>query len=328
MKPIFYASAVNAPFDDPCVYVRILRERRALLFDAGDLGRFEFGNILKISDIFITHTHIDHFIGMDSVMRAVLRRDEPLRIYGPENIIGCVEGKLGGYTWNLIKDYPLRIEVFEVLKTGINHSSFYAENSFRRIDNPSSRFGGIILDDPLFKVKALHLSHDIPVLAYSMEEEYHININKALLQDMGLPVGPWLTDLKKAIRRGAAPDTLFEVAGRSRSLEEMMPVATISRGEKISYVMDVSPEEENIEKIVPFVAGSDVLFCEGYFLARDFDRAKERSHLTAALAGRIAREGCVGRLEMLHFSPKYRHCADELYQEAEREFRGSEICGR
>jgi ribonuclease Z len=322
MKPVFDAIPVNGPFDDPCLYVRILRERRALLFDAGDIRGMEIGNMLRISDIFITHTHMDHFIGFDTILRAALRREELLRVFGPAGIIDCVEGKLRGYTWNLIRDYPIRIEVYEIREESIEQAGFYAENSFCRIDGPSKRFDEIILEEPLFRVRALHITHDIPALAYSLEEDYHININKDMLLSMGLPVGPWLSELKKAVRGAALPDTIIDIEGSPRRLEELTPLIMISKGEKIAYVTDAAPDEENIRNIIPFVAGSDVLFCEGYFLSEDSERAMERSHLTAALAGTIAREANVGRLELMHFSPKYRHCADELYREAEREFRG------
>jgi ribonuclease Z len=322
MKPSFHARPVNGPFEDPCVYVRISREKRALLFDLGYIGRLELGNLLKITDVFVTHMHMDHFAGFDTVLRGVLKRDIPLRIFGPENITACVEGKLKGYTWNLIKDYPLKIEVFEIKDGYISHSSFYAENSFEKIVNPEIEFDGIIKKEPLFKINGIVLSHQIPVMAYSMEEEFHININKAILNEKELPVGPWLSDLKKAIREGSPDDTIFEVNNKPISLKDLKEVATITKGQKISYVMDVSPTDENIGKIIPFVKGSDILFCEAYFLEKDRDRAEKRHHLTAALAGRIAREAGVGSLEIMHFSPKYRHCVDELYNEAIKEFKG------
>ncbi|MBI3592798.1 MAG: ribonuclease Z [Nitrospirae bacterium] len=322
MKPSFHASPVNGPFEDPSVHVRIIREGRALLFDIGYIGKLGLGSLLKVTDVFVTHTHIDHFVGFDILLRGILRREAPLRVFGPENIISCVEGKLKGYTWNLIKDYPVKIEVFEIRNSRMSHASFYAENSFQRLDNPESEFNGTIVEGPLFKIKGALLSHQIPVMAYSMEEEFHINIDKAALNARGLPVGPWLSDLKKAIREAAPEERAFEISGRVFGLKELKEVAAITRGQKISYVMDVSPEDENISKAIAFVRGSDMLFCEAYFLERDMDRARERHHLTAALAGRIAREADVGNLEIMHFSPKYRHCADELYQEAMREFRG------
>lgn len=321
MKPTFHAHPVNGPFEDPCVYVGIIRERRALLFDLGYIGRLHLGNLLKITDIFVTHTHIDHFTGFDTILRGVLRRDVPLRIFGPENIIQCVDGKLNGYTWNLIKDYPLKIEVFGVKDDSILHASFYAENSFQKIMNPEQAFDSTLLKEPLLKVKGLLLSHQIPVMAYSLEEESHININKALLKESGLPVGPWLSNLKKAIRENAPDDTMFEIDKKHLQLRDLRDIASITKGQKISYVMDVSPTDENIEKIIRFVKGSDVLFCEAYFLEQDSDRARQRHHLTAALAGRIAREANVRCLEIMHFSPKYRHCVDELYNESMKEFK-------
>lgn len=323
MKSSFHASAVNGPFEDPCVYIRIIRENRALLFDAGDIGPLGPGSLLKITDVFVSHTHIDHFIGFDMLLRAVLRRDLPLKIFGPANIIDCVEGKLKGYTWNLITNYPLEIEVFEVKGPLMSHASFHASRSFQRTDNPEREFDGTVLTDPLFIIKGVELSHQIPVMAYSLEEAFHINIDKAALNAQGLPVGAWLSSFKKAVRAGAAGGEVFEVSGKQYSMAELMPIAHITRGQKVSYVTDISPIDHNIERVVRFVKGSDQLFCEAYFLEKDRDRANERNHLTAALAGRIAREAQAGSLELMHFSPKYTHCVDDVYNEAMREFRGA-----
>ncbi|MCL0037713.1 hypothetical protein M1N10_01710 [Thermodesulfovibrionales bacterium] len=326
MKSFFHALPVNVPFEDPSVYIRMMREKRALLFDLGYIGRIETGNLLKVTDAFVTHTHIDHFIGFDTILRAILMRDTPLNIFGPENVIQSVEGKLKGYTWNLIKDYPLKIEVFGVSGETISHASFYAANGFERADNPEMIFDGTLINNPVFKVRGLMLMHQIPVMAYTLEEEFHININKAALIEMELPVGPWLSKFKMAIRENHPPETTFEIGGRAFSMEKLMHIAMITKGQKISYVMDISPTDENVEKVIPFVKDSDILFCEAYFLERDRERAIERHHLTAALAGRIAREANAANLTIMHFSPKYRHCVDELYQEAMREFKGATDC--
>jgi ribonuclease Z len=52
------------------------------------------------------------------------------------------------------------------------------------------------------------------------------------------------------------------------------------------------------------------------------ERAVERNHLTARLAGRIAREAGVKDLVVMHFSPKYRSAPEALVEEAMREFKG------
>jgi ribonuclease Z len=321
MKPTFIHSLVNNPFEDPSLFIRIIREKRAFLFDIGNISRLKPGDLQKITDIFVTHTHIDHFIGFDILIRALLRREIPLRVYGPSNMADCVEGKLRGYTWNLIREYPLKIEVFSVDGDKISSSGFYAENSFERIDNSISGFDEILLKEPLFTVKAIQLDHQVPCLAFSIEEEFHINIHKASLQDKGLPVGPWLSELKKAIREQRSGETELIVSGRRYQLKELSGIAKITKGQKISYVTDVSVNDENIEKIIAFVRDSDTFYCEAYFMDKDMDRALQRFHLTAKITGIIARKAGVKNLVVMHFSPKYRDQTDSPVDEAMREFR-------
>jgi ribonuclease Z len=324
MKPTFHHNPVNGPFEDPCLYVRLLREKRALLFDAGELGRLSQREILKVSDVFITHAHVDHFIGFDTVLRALLRREKPLRVFGPANIIDCVEGKLRGYTWNLISEYPLRLEVHAVNGNVISHSSFSPEDNFSRKDADETQFSGTLLKDPFFEVKAVELDHDTPCLAFSLEEEYHINIDKAALTGMGLPVGPWLSELKRAIREDLPDETEINLPEKTYKLGELRGIAMITRGQKVTYVTDASLNDNNLRKITEFARGSDTLYCEAYFLDEDRDKALERNHLTAKAAGRLAREAGVGDLQVMHFSPKYRNSLETPLEEAMEEFqRGS-----
>ncbi|MEW6416841.1 MAG: ribonuclease Z [Nitrospirota bacterium] len=322
MKSTFIHRLVNGPFEDPTLFVRMIRERRAFLFDAGSIDRLKPGDLQKITDVFVTHTHIDHFIGFDTLLRALLRRETPLRVYGPSNITECVEGKLRGYTWNLIKEYPLKIEVFCIRGDKMIASSFHAGNYFKRVDNSTSEFSGIILREPLFRIKAVQLDHQVPCLAFSIEEEFHININKVVLREMGLPVGPWLSELKKAIRERRSGDTELVVSNRRYKFEELEKIANITKGQKISYVTDVSINDENIKKIAEFVRDSDTFYCETYFMEKDRDRALQRFHLTAKITGRIARDAGVKNLIVMHFSPKYRNDIETLQDEAMREFRG------
>ena len=322
MKPTFIHRLINGPFEDPCLFVRIIREKRAFLFDIGNIDRLKPGDLQKITDVFVTHTHIDHFIGFDTLLRALLRRERPLRIYGPSNIAECIAGKLKGYTWNLIKEYPLKIDVFCIKGDKIITSGFNAENCFEKTEGSIYNFEGFVLHEPLFRVRAIQLDHQIPCLAFSLEEEFHININKAALTEMGFPVGPWLSELKKAIREHKSGNTEFTVNNRRYQLDELRYIAKITRGQKVSYVTDASPSEENVKRIIELVRDSDTLYCEAYFLEKDRDRALERFHLTARATGMIAKKGKVGNLVVMHFSPKYRSQPETPENEAIREFRG------
>jgi len=321
MKPSFHHRLINNQYEDPGLYIRMIREKRAVLFDAGDLRSLMPADIMKITDVFVTHTHIDHFIGFDTLLRILLRRDIPLRVYGPENIIACIEGKLRGYTWNVIEEYPLKIEVFRVAGGEIRHASFYAEEGFQRIDRDTQRFEGTLVKEAPFTVRAVNLSHGTPCLGFSLEEEFHINIDKAALTKIGLSVGPWLGELKMMIRGSVSLDTKLKVDGREFRLSDLAHIARITEGQKVSYITDISPGEENISKVIEFVTGSDTFYCEAYFLHEDLERAVERHHLTARITGIIARKAGVKNLVLVHTSPKYRERPGVIETEAIREFR-------
>ncbi len=337
MARLFHYKVINNAFGDPCVLIQLLREKRALLLDVGDIRKIPFNEILKVSDIFVTHTHIDHFIGFDQVIRAILRRHEPLRIYGPENIIECVNGKLRGYTWNLVSDYPLEIEAYAIKNNKeIAFAKFVASKGFKRKNMGVLPLkSNIILNEPLFKVRAIVLSHGIPVIAYSIEEDFHININKVELEKAGFQIGPWIGELKKFIKIYYNYDPVnllrpkrktsfikVETPKGKLKIEELFPILKITKGEKISYVMDIAPTEDNIKKIIQFVKGSDILFCEAYFLNKDKDRAVDRNHLTAKIAGEIAKKADVGEIRVLHISPKYIENPQEVYSEVELSRKG------
>jgi ribonuclease Z len=321
MKQSFHAKPFNGPFEDPGLYVRIFREGRSLMFDLGSTDSLSARDFLKTTDIFVSHTHIDHFIYFDNLLRICLRKETPMRIYGPEGFTDRVEGKLKSYTWNLIEEYPLAIEVSEVTGTNLYKSVFKAGNSFRREHAGMCTFNGVLLQEPLFSVSASVLDHKIPCLAFSLQEDYHLNIDKAKLDKMNIPVGPWLKELKRAIRENNTEES-FSIEGKTYRYSELRNIAHITRGQKLSYVVDVIGSEENIHKIISLVRGSDVLYIETYFLDKDLDRARDRYHLTAKEAGRIAKEAEVGSLESIHISPRYMNDPECIYQEMYEAFRG------
>jgi ribonuclease Z len=322
MKPSFHHRLLNGCFEDPCLYVRVLREKRAVVFDIGDIRALSTAELYKVTDVFVTHTHIDHFIGFDMLLRVILRRETPLNVYGPQNITSCVRGKLRGYTWNLIKDYPAVINVFSYDGRHLTHTVFRAENSFRAEKIGKTASDGVLLADPLFRVRAAKLDHQTPCLAYALEEQFHINIDKDLLIRMGLPVGPWLTEFKKMVRRDAGSGSLLTVGGKNYRFGRLRDIARIIKGQKISYATDVAMTGANLKKLVALVKGSDMFYCEAYFLEEDRDRAIERFHLTAKACGAAARMAGAERLSLMHFSPKYRECPEKVVKEAMDEFMG------
>lgn len=339
MNPSFSSHLVNDVFGDPGIYVDIRWSRRALLFDVGHIDGLGPTRLLRAGELFISHTHMDHFIGFDTVLRVALGRGKTLRLFGPPGLIDNVQGKLRGYTWNLVDGYPLTIEVQEFHAEAIRHAIFHAADAFRLSEQPVQPLrsahradGFTVLEDPMFAVRAVALNHRIPSFAYSLEERFHINVNKQKLHEAGLRVGAWLTDVKEHIWAGRTDDFRFTVALYNEHRREEREFLlgdvkdrflTISRGQKIAYVVDARYDEDNEAKIVSLAHGADVFYCESPYLDVDAEKARDRYHLTARQAGLMARKAQVRDLVVFHFSPRYTGQGDVLEREAMEAFQGS-----
>jgi ribonuclease Z len=338
MNPSFSSYLVNDCFGDPGVYVEVRWSKRALLFDLGENDSLGSTRLLRTTDVFVSHTHMDHFIGFDSVVRVALGRRTTLRLYGPPGLIANVHGKLRGYTWNLVDGYPLTIEVHEFGPAEVRQAGFHAANGFLASD-PAVRplamhhRTGIfpVLDDPMFTVTAVALNHRIPSFAYALQERFHINVNKQRLHDAGLPVGGWLKDVKQHLWAGKPDDFRFQAVlfDEHRRTEREFVLGefareflTISRGQKLAYVVDTRYDDDNELKIVALANQADVFYCESPYLDIDAEKARDRYHLTARQAGVMARKAGVRDLVVFHFSPRYTGQGDAIEQEAQEAFRG------
>jgi ribonuclease Z len=78
MRQPLEPSLVNDAFGDPGRYVDFNDERRALLFDLGDLTVLPPRKLLRVSHVFVSHTHMDHFAGFDQLLRVVLGRKDSI----------------------------------------------------------------------------------------------------------------------------------------------------------------------------------------------------------------------------------------------------------
>ena len=105
MRPTFVPHLVNGVFGDPALYVDCKFEKRGLLFDLGDLKALTPRKMLRVSDIFVSHMHMDHFMGFDWFLRINLGRERTVRLFGPPGFLDQLVAKISAYTWNLVHNY-------------------------------------------------------------------------------------------------------------------------------------------------------------------------------------------------------------------------------
>lgn len=334
MKPLLQASLVNDPFGDPALYLDFLHARRALLFDLGDLRALPARKILRITDVFVTHCHMDHFMGFDWLLRLCLGRDARIRLFGPPGFLDQVEHRLLGYTWNLVENYDAALEllVHEVAPDGGSRALFRCQSAFRREQQqPFHCAGGVLLDEEAFQVRCAFLDHKTPCLAYAVEEKLHVNVWKNRLEAMGLGVGPWLQALKRMVLAGRPDETPVTARWREGRAwrEATLPLGrlkaealSLAPGQKIAYVTDALCSPANAERIVALASGADWLFIEAPFLHELVERAARKYHLTARQAGGLARAAAAKRLVPFHFSPIHRGEQSRLRGELAEAFGG------
>jgi ribonuclease Z len=327
MRPLFHPRLINGPTGDPGVYVNWIHHSRAILLDLPWPRGLCARDLLKVTHVFVSHAHMDHFMGLDELVRVTLGRNKLVRIFGPHPMVRQVCMRLSSYTWNLTTSYRegLVLEVWEVdggsfLKAQFHCKKGFADTGLREV----SQCNGTLWEEPGMRVRFCLLDHKVPSMAFSLEEQIHIKVLKGKLQEHGLRPGRWLLRLREAIVRGEDEAIPIPVEPKEMGqrplgwLKENFVV--LERGQKIGYVVDAAPTEENSERIVNLVQGSDFLFIEAPLLEREREAALEKAHLTAFLVGRIAAMANAARVIPLHISPKYSSDPSPIIEEVMRGF--------
>ena len=329
MRPRFHPRLVNGPFEDPGLFIPFLFEKRALIFDLGDIHRLSPRDILKITHGFVSHTHMDHFIGFDHLLRLLLGREKELRLFGPAGFLKNLEGKFAAYTWNLVNSYDHRLVIHatEIGKEGWIKKSYHCARKFKAVRTEKGEdVSPIIWKEPAFQIETVILDHDKPCLGFCLNERFHINILKSGLEKLGLPTGSWLADFKKALYAPKKSNqSNFRLPDHSKLRSKEIPleklaqeIAVITPGQKIAYITDTS--YDNAQDIIEMANGADHLFIEAAFLNCHRDIAAAKKHLTAKQAGMLARRAQVKRLTTFHYSPRYSDKGYLLEEEAKEAF--------
>jgi len=318
MRSLFEPRLVNGVFGDPGLYIDFRDERRALLFDLGDIASLPPRKLMRLSHVFVTHAHMDHFAGFDHLLRVVLGRKSEVVLFGGPEFIAQVEHKLRAYSWNVVQRYEveLTLHVHEIGSDGRRRlTRFSSRTGFTRTALEVFEFPDDVLhEETIFRVRGRFVDHGIPCLAYLIEEKARVKVDKDRLLALGLGTGSWLRELKQAIVTAAPDETPILMHWRDRQGEHAMTrtvgelrhlVLDVVPGQRIGYVTDLRYTESNVHTLAQLLTDVDLLFIESVFLAEDAAQAAKKNHLTAQQAGQIARGVRAKALVPFHFSPRY-----------------------
>lgn len=307
---------VNGILGDPLLHIRLRQQRRSLLFDLGEGVRLPARVAHQVTDVFISHAHIDHIGGFIMLLRSRIGKFPLCRLYGPPGLARHIEGFLQGILWDRIAERAPCFEVAELHADRLLRFRLQAGQRAAKQLKEVKVNRGVILQDAGFRIRAQLLDHHTPVLAYAFEPDMEIKIRKDYLNARGLRPGPWLAVLKSCLldeNYTAAitlPDgTVSQVAAIAADLTLIKP------GKKLVYATDLADTPVNRQHLEVLARYAHTFFCEACFMEADVAQAAQTGHLTTRACGEIAMAAEVARLIPFHFSQRYTDKLQEVYDE-------------
>ncbi|MFQ6024785.1 MAG: Clp1/GlmU family protein [Acidiferrobacterales bacterium] len=314
---------VNGIFGDPLLHVRLRHQKRSLLFDLGEGGRLPTRIAHQVTDVFISHAHIDHIAGFLWLLRSRIGDSSICRLFGPPGIADNIAGLVSGIHWDRIGEDGPRFDVAELHDTRLVRFTIQAglPGVCKMDEVPIT--DGVVLEESAFRVRAITVDHRTPVLAFAFEPPRQLNIRKERLIARGLAVGPWLGELKQRIADDERDAVIRLPDGQTQRVGVLADdLVLIAPGQKLVYATDLADTAENRERLTGLAKRAHTFFCEATFVEKDADKAAGTGHLTARACGEISTAAGVEHLIPFHFSRRYENEPERVYEEVRR------VCSR
>jgi len=258
----------------------VQREGEHILFDCGEGTQrqmMRYGAGFTLNDIFITHFHADHTLGIAGLLRTfgLQARTAPLTLHGPRG----ARRQLGALVELGMERMKFPVEIVE-LAPG---------DTLRRGE---------------YEIQVGAAQHKGDCLAYALVELPRLGrFDPDRARALGVPEGPMWGQVHRGLAV-ALPD--------GRIVEPAELVGPSRTGRRVVYTGDTAP----CDPIRALAKGADLLIHEATFGADERQRARETQHSTAFDAATLARDVGARKLVLTHISARYSREAPELLAEA------------
>lgn len=239
----------------------------------------------KISHIFISHLHGDHYFGLVGLINTfgLLQHQQDLHVFGPSPLQEIIELQL------------------KVAKTVLPFNLY-----FHTINKE-----GLLIEDSKIEVSCFRTNHRIECYGFSFREKRKprkIDLEKVKAAEIP-------ASFYKKLEEGIDYTTKNDVLIKNELVTTEAP-----KGKSYIFCADTKYDEN----LLPYIHEADMIYHETTYLDHLKDIATERFHSTSSQAALMAKKGRVKKLLIGHFSSKY-HELDEFEQEARVVFENTEI---
>ena len=240
--------------------IALVREGETLLFECGEGTQrqmLRYGVSFALSEIFFTHFHADHFLGVIGLVRTfgLQGREEPMVLYGPRGAQQVLPRALQIG----VERVPFEVEVRELAP-------------------------GDVLERDGYGIHVIATEHGGPgSVGYALKEKQRLGrFDPEKARALGIPEGP----LWGRVHKGEAvelPD--------GRKVEPAELVGPPRAGRTVVITGDTRP----CAAVVDAAEGADLLVHEATFTEEERERARDTGHSTAREAAQVARAAKVKR---------------------------------
>jgi ribonuclease Z len=239
------------------------------LFDCGEGSQRQMRiagiNFMRIDNVFITHLHADHFIGLAGMIQSMdfLERKKPLEIYGPAGLEDTMEHMLSMGTFKLDS---LELQVHEIDE-------------------------GTVLKGERYSISCARTEHMKRSLAYCFHEDSKRTFLKKKALSLGIPEGKLFSLLQKG----------HSVEYKGKKYTPDMVLDHPIPGRKVVYTGDTRA----CKSVTDLAQGADVLIHDATYSKQETEALEKSDHSTAEQAAQVAKKAGVGKLYLTHISQRY-----------------------
>lgn len=239
----------------------------------------------KISHIFISHLHGDHYFGLVGLINSfsLLSHQQELHVYGPAGLQEIIEMQLKVGDTKLC--YPLHFHTISSAGTLVNNEKF--------------------------EICCFPTQHRIECYGFLFKEKR--KPRKLVIESVKENLIP--LHFYENLRNG---EDFVTSAGEVIKNDWLTTEAP--KGKSYAFCADTRYNEAMLEHI----KGTDMIYHESTYLEVFRERAEERFHSTAKQAALIAKKAGVKKLLLGHFSSKY-DTLEEFETEAREVFENTEL---
>ena len=296
---MFTAEIKSAPDEDICILIKVDNHPFNYIVDCGEAKSLSVKECMNTNAIFISHTHIDHFVNFDTILRHQIGIQRKVIVTGPKGIVDQVQNRIRSYCWNLIDKDAITYEVREILKDGEYKSTVLRpplwEKEAEKLVTKTT-----IFEEKQFVVEYQILDHKTDTIAYLFKAGDKIKIEL----DADLKGGKWVRDLKEAYE-AADEEKQIEIEDKRYKSKELFRLIHVEKGKKLGVVLDHAASKQNHSKIMKKFTGCDEVYIECFYKDEDKEFAEKNYHSYATKSGEIMKACKIENAIPVHFSRKY-----------------------